>query len=256
MLIINADDLGRNYEATNHTLACYKKGLISSASLMVFMADSQRAAELATEVGLETGLHLNLDQPFGGHLLSPRLLEYHRQIIRYFRIGQLALLLYNPLLKNKLDYIFKAQYNEFCRLFSIAPRKIDGHHHLHLCMNILKDRLIPDGLGVRRNFTFERGEKNVFNRAYRRMIDTWLVRRYLCTDSFFSLREMLDPNRLKKIISLAYSSNIEIMVHPEYREEYEFLNSPQYRDLLEGVPIGTYLMLSQRAKKEITSVKL
>ena len=47
MLIINADDFGRSVGETNAALECYIAGRITSVSAMVFMADSERAAELA-----------------------------------------------------------------------------------------------------------------------------------------------------------------------------------------------------------------
>ena len=60
MLIINADDYGRNAAATDNTLRVFRRGAIISASAMVFMDDSERASQLALEAGLEVGLHLNL----------------------------------------------------------------------------------------------------------------------------------------------------------------------------------------------------
>src|SRR5579863_5715924 len=60
LLIINADDWGVNREATDRTLDCVLRKTVSSASAMVFMEDSERAAQLALEAGVDTGLHLNL----------------------------------------------------------------------------------------------------------------------------------------------------------------------------------------------------
>jgi len=59
MLIINADDLGRSVVETDAALRCYSAGRITSVSAMVFMSDSERAAELANGNGLDVGLHLN-----------------------------------------------------------------------------------------------------------------------------------------------------------------------------------------------------
>jgi predicted glycoside hydrolase/deacetylase ChbG (UPF0249 family) len=63
-LIINADDWGRSRETTDRTLECWERGSISSVSAMVFMEDSVRAAALARERGIDTGLHLNFTTPF------------------------------------------------------------------------------------------------------------------------------------------------------------------------------------------------
>jgi len=244
MLIISADDLGRKKVATNNSLICYKETLITSASAMVFMADSQRAAALASKIGLETGLHLNLSEPFDGPLLPARVQEYHLPVVRYFRGQKLAYLLYNPFLKKNIDYVFKAQYNEYYRLFNAEPIKIDGHHHMHLCMNIILGNLIPAGMRIRRNFTFEPGEKSLANRTYRKIIDAWLVRRYKCADSFFTIKPFNEPNRLRKIIRLALLSNVELMVHPANTEEFKFLMSNQYREVIDSVPRGTFHMIA------------
>ena len=243
MLIINADDLGRTDTATVNSITCYRLGLITSASAMVFMIDSQHAAELATTVGLETGLHLNLSLPFDGPKIPPRLWEHHVSVGRYLRFGQWAQVMYNPFLKDKFNYIFKAQYDEYCRLFGREPAKIDGHHHMHLCMNMIADRIIPPGRRVRRNFSFGPGEKTIFNRSYRRLIDLWLVRHYFCTDSFFSIEPVADHKRIEKIVRIAYSSNVELEVHPEKTEQYEYLMNAHYRDLIAAVPKGPYRML-------------
>ena len=47
MITINADDWGRSEAETDAALFCYVNGRISSVSAMVFMEDSERAAELA-----------------------------------------------------------------------------------------------------------------------------------------------------------------------------------------------------------------
>ena len=249
MLIINADDLGRNYQATDNTLRCYKEALITSASAMVFMQDSRRAANLAATAGLETGLHLNLSEPFDAPFLPGRLQEYHMPIVRYYRSGRWATLLYNPYLKKHIDYVFKAQYDEYSRLFDAEPIKLDGHHHMHLSMNIIIDNLIPNGMSVRRNYSFAPGEKNLFNRTYRRIIDAWLVRHFLCSDAFFSIKPFYEPERIKRIVRLALLNNIELMTHPEDNTEYNFLLSSKYRQLIEGIPRGTYRLIASRPKK-------
>ena len=62
MLIINADDWGRSRAETDAALRCYQGGRITSVSAMVFMADSERASELAKENELDMGLHLSFSE--------------------------------------------------------------------------------------------------------------------------------------------------------------------------------------------------
>src|SRR5438445_7602395 len=64
VLIINADDWGRECETTDRILDCICCGAVSSVSGMVFMEDSERAACIAREKGVDVGLHLNFTTPF------------------------------------------------------------------------------------------------------------------------------------------------------------------------------------------------
>ena len=56
MLIINADDWGRTCDTTDRTIECFRSNGVSSVSAMVFMEDSERAAMIAQEHAIETGL--------------------------------------------------------------------------------------------------------------------------------------------------------------------------------------------------------
>src|SRR5579863_9771612 len=57
VLIVNADDWGWDRETTDRTLNCFLEGSLSSVSAMVFMQDSERAARLARQHGIDAGLH-------------------------------------------------------------------------------------------------------------------------------------------------------------------------------------------------------
>jgi predicted glycoside hydrolase/deacetylase ChbG (UPF0249 family) len=240
MLIINADDFGRNQLATDSAIACHGKNRITSASAMVFMSDSHRAAGLAVCAGLETGLHLNLTLPLDGPNIAPGVKEHQLTIAKYLTRGKWAQVLYNPFLHNSLEYTFKVQYEEHRRLFGKEPAQIDGHSHMHLCMNMIFGRIVPPGMRVRRSFTFHQGQKSFFNRFYRLQIDKFLRARYRCTDSFFSIEPVSDPVRLERILRSANSSIVELMVHPADADQYEYLMSPGFWDLIRNVPKGTY----------------
>ena len=54
-LIINADDWGLDDRTTNRILECFQGRVLSSASGMVFMEDSERAANIAQDQGLDIG---------------------------------------------------------------------------------------------------------------------------------------------------------------------------------------------------------
>ena len=56
-------------------------------------------------------------------------------------------------------YVVAAQFDEYTRLYGRAPARVDGHHHMHLCANVLMGRLIPDGTIVPGTFRSRRERK-------------------------------------------------------------------------------------------------
>src|SRR5262249_35474256 len=177
--------------ATDRILACYRGQRITSTSAMVFMADSSRAAVLARDCGIDVGLHLNFSEPLTGESVPERVRLDHERVRRFLRTSKYALIVYNPFLRCSFRDLFRAQWQEFVRLYGRIPTRVDGHQHLHLCTNMLLDRLIPMGMKVRRSFSFDAGERIFFNLCYRRIVDRLLSRRYLLTDSFFALAQHL-----------------------------------------------------------------
>jgi predicted glycoside hydrolase/deacetylase ChbG (UPF0249 family) len=240
MLIINADDYGRTRVDTDVTLNCFKQKRITSATAMVFMEDSVRAAELARDASVDLGLHLNLSQRFTGEVKPGPLREYHDRIVSFMTSTKYSRCLYNPALRRQFRYIYEAQFEEFTRLYGRHPSHIDGHHHTHLCTNMLLDGIIPPECKVRRSFSFWPGEKGAVNRLYRRLVDSSLSKRYKLTDFFFSLSQCLRHNRLPRVFELSKGSVVELMTHPAEQVETAYLLSDAYSRILEQLHLGTY----------------
>jgi len=243
MLIINADDWGGWKQATDAAHVCHSKGRITSVSAMVFMEDSERGAELAKGSGVDVGLHLNFNQRFTQLTCPQRLLEHQDRTRRFLRSGRYAQLIYNPLLRNDFEYVYRAQAEEFVRLYSRRSSHIDGHQHMHLCANMLVGGHVPRGEKVRRNFSFWPGEKGLFNRSYRRLIDRWLARRYTITDYFFSLAQCLKAQRLDRVVGLAKAAKVELMAHPEKADEFEWLTGGAYLRATQELLLAPYSAL-------------
>jgi predicted glycoside hydrolase/deacetylase ChbG (UPF0249 family) len=223
ILIVNADDWGRDHETTQRIAECIFCGAVSSTSAMVFMEDSERAAALAREREIDAGLHLNLTTPFSWPGTPLKLVEQQERITRYLRSNRLAPVIFHPGLVSSFRYVVTAQLDEFRRLYGVEPDRIDGHHHMHLCANVLLGKLLPAGTIARRNFSFAPGEKNWRNRAYRKIMDGRLARRHRMTDFFFSLPPLQPMSRIEKIFSLANEFTVEVETHPANPEEYDFL---------------------------------
>jgi chitin disaccharide deacetylase len=223
VLIINADDWGRSREATDRTLECVFRKTVSSVSAMVYMEDSERGAQLALGGRVDAGLHLNLTTPFSAGGVPSSLLRHHEKVVGYLTGHRLAQVLFHPGLRRSFQYVVTAQLDEFRRLYQRDPDRIDGHHHMHLCANVLLSGLLPEGTITRRNFSFRQGQKSLFNRMYRQGVDAILARRHQLTDFFFSLPPFEPASRLQQIFSLSCQFVVEVETHPEKNEEYKFL---------------------------------
>lgn len=222
-LIINADDWGYDEQTTDRTLDCFNHGALSSASGMVFMQDSERAAKIAVERGLDIGLHLNLSAPFSLRTIPAPLADHQQKVRAYLRSNRFAQLVYHPGLANSFKYVVARQLEEFARLYVRTPDRIDGHHHMHLCANVLFARLLPAGTMVRRNLSFAPGEKSWMNLQYRRWVDHKVAARHALTDHFFSLSPVQPESRLRQIFLLAQQFVVEVEAHPAIPEEQRFL---------------------------------
>ena len=243
MLIINADDLGRSRMETDAALSCLREGRITSVSAMVFMEDSERAANLARDCGVDAGLHLNLSQVFSGRVVSPAVAEAHNRIVGFMKTTKYALLVYHPFLRRCFRDVYQTQADEFVRLFGKSPSHVDGHQHRHLCANMLLDEIIPRGQKVRRNPSLSPGEKGPLNRAYRRLVDRWLGRRYCLTDYLFNLAECMEESRLARVLGLAKVTRVELETHPCRKAEHALLMSDAFGDRLREIRTASYAVL-------------
>jgi len=218
MLIINADDWGMTSLTTDRILDCFRHERITSATAMMFLDDSERSAELAQSHNLPIGLHLN------------------------FTKSKYARIIYNPKIQCQVEYCFKSQLTEFERLYGKSPTHIDGHHHIHLCSNLIFSKIIPSGMKIRKNFSFSKKEKNFINRGYRRLIDRIIKTRFLSTDFFYALNSHVNEPDILEKLSRAHDSCVEFMVHPGTYEEYTFIMGMgnMYERIIQGVDRGSY----------------
>ena len=238
-LIVNADDFGRDRDTTVRILDCFERSALSSTSAMVFMEDSERAAALALDRGIDAGLHLNLTEKFSQTGAPERLREHQERIALSLRQHRLRQVLYDARLSKSFDYVVQAQIEEYTRIYHSEPRRIDGHHHMHLCANVLYANLLPEGTIVRRNFSFAASEKGFINRMYRRLVDTRLARRHSMADFLYSLLPIDAPGRLARIFNLARDFAVEVETHPARPGEYAFLTSGDIFRVAPGIPVAS-----------------
>lgn len=237
MLYVNADDWGWNKKATDSILACYKNNSVNSASAMVFMKDSQRSAELALENDIDIGLHLNFTAVLTGENVTDKLCDSHNRLVNFFTGSKYNRILYNPFLYSKLEYCFKKQWSEFQRLYGRPPSRLDGHHHIHLCSNLLFSNVLPQGIKVRPNFFFKPGQKSFINRFYRKTVDSFLKKKFDCVDYLYKLPQNVNETWLYSIVEQAKQKDIELEVHPENQVDFELLMNPKFQAIISSANI-------------------
>jgi predicted glycoside hydrolase/deacetylase ChbG (UPF0249 family) len=248
VLILNADDWGRDRENTQRIHDCTRRGTVSSTSAMVFMEDSERAAALARETGVDAGLHLNFTTPYTAPNCPAQVLERQRELVSYLTRYALAQVVFHPGLARAFEYVVKAQLDEFTRLYGAPADRIDGHHHMHLCANVVFGKLLPAGTLVRRNFSFQPGEKSLANRMYRKAVDRRIARRHRMVDYLFSLPPLEPRGRLERIRLLARQHAVEVETHPINPDEYAFLTGGAANDWAGSVSIAARFSVPKATK--------
>jgi len=238
MLIINADDWGYDAYTTRQVLTCVERGSISSVSAMVFMEDSERAAAVARDCGIDAGLHLNLDTPFSKVPVSSSLLEHQARLARFLR-NPFSRPVFHPGLVRSFEYLVSSQLDEYDRLYGTAPRRIDGHHHMHLAANVLFSRLLPLDTVLRPHFSRQPGEKRIRNSVFRCYSKLMLARGHRTVDGLFALPP-LEPKRLLQIFSRSREITIEVEAHPADPVEFEFLTGGALFRLLGDIPLSRH----------------
>jgi hypothetical protein len=155
---------------------------------------------------------------------------------------------FHPGLTHSFEYVVTAQIEEYCRLYGAKPERLDGHHHMHLCANVRWRKLLPAGTLVRRNFSFQPGEKGLVNRLYRKTVDRALARRHRLVDFLFPLPPLEPAGRLQRICSLARDSVVELETHPVNPDEYRFLCGGEMVRRFEGLSIAPRFVMPKHGR--------
>jgi predicted glycoside hydrolase/deacetylase ChbG (UPF0249 family) len=244
LLIVNADDWGAEWATTDAILACFQAGAISSATAMVFMEDSHRAAALARAHGLSVGLHLNLTMTYTDTQSSARARKQQSRLAELYATASRPHRSLHPAALHLVRDCVKDQLQEFHRLYGVPPTHIDGHNHAHLSTNVLLSRGLPRGIRLRRAQNWPPA-RTLGARAGRRVRDATLAG-FHTTRWFTSIRTAhpaLGGHGLHELLELARDASVEIMVHPGWEDERNVLLAPDWEQALRGRPLGSYAQL-------------
>ena len=121
------------------------------------------------------------------------------------------------------EYVVQAQLEEFERLYGKPPARIDGHHHMHLCANVLCQESAAAWLYRSQEPHLQVWRKNVAEQALstQRKTSAWHGGTVLRIISMTCI-PLSRHARLRKIFALGARFNVEIETHPIRDEEYDF----------------------------------
>jgi len=224
-----------------------------STSAMTFMADSERAADLARETQIPVGLHLNLDEKFTGPAIPSTLREHHQKIAAYLNARKWNQILYNPFLRNAFRLWFFRPSG--MNLSGFITKNHSGWMGIVTCIYVwicCYQERFRTGLKIRRNFTFYRGEKNPIIA----FIGAWLIggcnQLFMHRFLFFSMKP-IDLAKLQRLVILSKTSDVDqLWCIPDGENEYLFLLSTEWGNLINPEKLRDDSASNNRSKWPIT----
>ena len=253
LLIVNADDWGHDREATDAILGTFEAGRITSATGMVYMADSDRAAEIANGSGLPIGLHINLTEPFSDPATPARIRDLQRRVAGLLggtpgegepldkpSTANLRRWIYDPRIQSAVDESIAAQLARFRELYAASPTHFDGHTHVDLCPNVFRSRAIPKGTKLRSSLNRFPVERSLPALA-RTCRQAWRSRLFPSTRYLFHIRDLrLGGDPLDPRLALAEHVPVEVMGHPGFAAEQKRLMSAEWGEDLRRLRLGSF----------------
>jgi len=241
MLIVNADDFGASRSASDPVVELFGERLVSSASAMVRMPDSGRAASLAREREMPIGLHLNLTLPFTDTDVPEPVRERQRRLTEMLGRESWREGGHETPDAQLLADVIADQLECFRESFG-EPTHLDGHHHVHVHPAVLEQ--LPSELPIRPILSVP---ARVEAGAGANPREQELRRRFLCPDLCFAFEHVhpaLGGDGLKAL-DHAHRGSLEIMVHPQRESERIQLMSAEWRAALSRLTVGSYADLAR-----------
>lgn len=245
LLIVNADDWGAALAATTAILTAFRAGAVTSTSAMVFMADSERAAEVAREESVPTGLHLNLSQRFDGETVPAKAQDHHERALTQFRDPARARWRFTRAAHRAATLTIRDQLAEFRRIYGRPPTHVDSHHHVHVSPSVFLSPALTPGSRVRQTRSPAPHAPRVWAgpRVARRVKHRLLSSRFHTTQRFWAIDDV-HPARggsgFDRAASIVHREPVEIMCHPSFAEDLPLLLDQPWLDFVRSTPSGSY----------------
>lgn len=145
-ILVNGDDFGKNENVTKAIAHCFKKGILSSTTLMTNMPYADEAVEIARKEGFfhKVGIHLNLTEGFpltkeiqGSSLFCNQNGEFHGNFHRSTKYR-----LFMGRREREMAALELAAQLQKYKEYGLSMGHLDSHHHIHTNKPIL-DVMIP-----------------------------------------------------------------------------------------------------------------
>lgn len=226
-LIVNADDYGWTENAVRATVACFENGIITNTTAMVTMPYFEAAYELAKKIGFadRIGLHLNLSAGMpltDGIKRSPLFCDKEGVFNSNIRKNRLYRFWLPSSVKRLIADEIRAQMKKFIS-FGLTEKHYDSHGQVCVYWPILPIALqCAKEFGFRSTRMFINLSANphsqhlsIARKTYIRHIDNEILRSGLKKTTHLGLSWDLP----KQLGCLPTNSVIELMVHPQYRDD-------------------------------------
>lgn len=242
-LIVNADDFGYDTATTDAIVESYASKRITSATAMVGMSDSARAARVARAIGLPVGLHLNLSEPFTASTVPKGALRLQADLVPRFdgRQRRWQRWVVDPTIKKKVERCVAYQLDEFAALYGRAPTHVDGHKHVQVSPTVARSPELSR-IPLRRALSDVPGSRSPIVVA-RRVRHRLVLSRAPGTDYVFSITRMgtdLLAGREPPLLGLAHHEVMEVIAHPGLPAERALLMTDAWAEALRHARLGTY----------------
>lgn len=216
MIIINADDFGKDRNTNAAVLECFKHEWISSASIMANMPGFFEACQMTQDYNLvnKIGIHLVLTEglPLTEKIKTlPRFCDPSGVFILKRNRRVLAL---NQEEKDALSIEIIAQIKR-CQSCKLPLTHFDSHHHMHeewgilkLVMPILKNYGIPH-IRILNNLHRSETSKSLYRTLINFYLRLWSKPRSVYFGTAIDYR-----NASQRVYRASIKNSVEIMTHP------------------------------------------
>ncbi len=216
LLVINADDFGRDAATNTAILAAFQAGYCSSATIMPNMPGFEAACELTHRFRLEPhiGMHLTLR---GGYPLTDRMKRCATFCDANGMLSKASVRVPLFLSSAEEDILadeIRAQIAR-CRLFGLRLSHLDSHRHIHTNLAIIKTIIavaLEQGIPFIRLSRNTGGRINLLKQTLKTACNARVRAHKLAgTEYFGSVKDYL---YLRRRTSHIAQLSMEIMLHP------------------------------------------